>query len=189
MLFQAVPAITAHWTTLLIVISIITILYGNLCAIPQRNLKRLLGYSSIANAGYLLMGVATDETAQGGQRRCHPFIISAGYLFTRARGAFIVICLVMRKVESEDISGAGGIKRTFAAARRHVDPGHGVACRHSPAGRVLRKISPAQGRRRTGGGRIPRVLLAGGARPFWACLGSPLYYYFRRDSDHLLVTA
>ena len=35
-----------------------TILYGNLCAIPQRSLKRLLGYSSIANAGYMLLGVA-----------------------------------------------------------------------------------------------------------------------------------
>src|SRR5258706_11055856 len=56
-LFTAVPNVTAHWTNLLIVISAITILYGNLCAIPQRNLKRLMGYSSIAHAGYLLLGV------------------------------------------------------------------------------------------------------------------------------------
>jgi len=46
-----------HWNKLLILISGITILYGNLCAIPQRNLKRLLGYSSISHAGYLLLGV------------------------------------------------------------------------------------------------------------------------------------
>ena len=57
-LFTAVPAISAQWANLLITISGITILYGNLCAIPQRNLKRLLGYSSIAHAGYLLLGVA-----------------------------------------------------------------------------------------------------------------------------------
>src|SRR5213076_760550 len=57
-LFSAVPGITAHWTKLLMTISAITILYGNLCAIPQRNLKRLLGYSSIANAGYLLLGIS-----------------------------------------------------------------------------------------------------------------------------------
>src|SRR5207245_11089748 len=50
-LFTAVPAVTAQWTNLLVVISAVTILYGNLCAIPQRNLKRLLGYSSIAHAG------------------------------------------------------------------------------------------------------------------------------------------
>ena len=39
----------------------VTILYGNLCAIPQRNLKRLMGYSSIAHAGYLLLGVAASS--------------------------------------------------------------------------------------------------------------------------------
>ena len=44
------PEVTQHWPKLLIALSAITILYGNLCAIPQRNLKRLLGYSSIANA-------------------------------------------------------------------------------------------------------------------------------------------
>src|ERR1035437_8234445 len=56
-LFTAVPSVTYNWANLLIIISGITILYGNLCAIPQRNLKRLLGYSSIAHAGYLLLGV------------------------------------------------------------------------------------------------------------------------------------
>ncbi len=57
-LFTAVPAVTARWSNLLIILSAITILYGNLCAIPQRNLKRLLGYSSIAHAGYMLLGIA-----------------------------------------------------------------------------------------------------------------------------------
>ena len=62
-LFSAVPDVTAHWPKLLAGLSAITILYGNLCAIPQRNLKRLLGYSSIANAGYLLLGVAALNQA------------------------------------------------------------------------------------------------------------------------------
>src|ERR1043165_7235731 len=57
-LFTAVPDITEKLSTLLIIVSAVTILYGNLCALPQRNLKRLLGYSSIAHAGYLLLGVA-----------------------------------------------------------------------------------------------------------------------------------
>jgi NADH-quinone oxidoreductase subunit N len=91
-LFIAVPEITAHWTKLLIVISGITILYGNLCAIPQRNLKRLLGYSSIANAGYLLMGVAALN--ESGKAALLYYL--GGYLFT-VLAAFLVICLVMRK--------------------------------------------------------------------------------------------
>ncbi|MDB6019783.1 MAG: proton-translocating NADH-quinone oxidoreductase, chain [Pedosphaera sp.] len=105
-LFTAVPAITEHWRTLLIVISMITILYGNLCAIPQHNLKRLLGYSSIANAGYLLMGVA----ALSPSGRVAILYYLGGYLFT-VLAAFAVICLVMRKVDGEDISALAGLNQ------------------------------------------------------------------------------
>src|ERR1700719_1766940 len=43
---------------LIVLIAILTLIYGNLAALPQNNLKRLLAYSSIAHAGYLLIGVA-----------------------------------------------------------------------------------------------------------------------------------
>src|SRR5207244_6079174 len=43
---------------LIVIIALLTVGYGNLAALPQNNLKRLLGYSSIAHAGYLLIGVA-----------------------------------------------------------------------------------------------------------------------------------
>src|SRR5271167_4171194 len=105
-LFTAVPSVTAHWANLLIVISGITILYGNLCAIPQRNLKRLLGYSSIAHAGYLLLGVAALSAS--GQAAVLYYL--AGYLFT-VLGAFTVICLVMRQVDAEDISALAGLNQ------------------------------------------------------------------------------
>ena len=105
-LFNAVPDLAGHWTRLLIAISMITILYGNLCAIPQRNLKRLLGYSSIANAGYLLMGVAALSAA--GQTAVLYYL--GGYLFTLL-GAFLVICLVMRTVEGEDIASLAGLNQ------------------------------------------------------------------------------
>jgi NADH-quinone oxidoreductase subunit N len=42
---------------LLVLIALLTLIYGNLAALPQSNLKRLLAYSSIAHAGYLLIGV------------------------------------------------------------------------------------------------------------------------------------
>jgi NADH-quinone oxidoreductase subunit N len=105
-LFGAVPGVTAHWTALLIIISIVTILYGNLCALPQRNLKRLLGYSSIANAGYMLMGVAVLTSAG----RSAVLYYLGGYLFTLL-GAFLVICLVMRNVDGEDISALAGLNQ------------------------------------------------------------------------------
>ena len=105
-LFTAVPSVTAHWANLLIVISGITILYGNLCAIPQRNLKRLLGYSSIAHAGYLLLGVAALSAS--GQSALLYYL--AGYVFT-VMAAFFVITLVMRHLATEDISGLAGLNQ------------------------------------------------------------------------------
>ena len=105
-LFTAVPSVTAHWANLLIVISGITILYGNLCAIPQRNLKRLLGYSSIAHAGYLLLGVAALSAS--GQSALMYYL--AGYVFTVMAG-FFVITLVLRHLATEDISGLAGLNQ------------------------------------------------------------------------------
>jgi NADH-quinone oxidoreductase subunit N len=105
-LFVAVPDVTKHWANLLIVISGITILYGNLCALPQRNLKRLMGYSSISHAGYLLLGVAALSAS--GQSALLYYL--AGYLFT-VIAAFTVIALVMRHLNDEDISALAGLSQ------------------------------------------------------------------------------
>jgi NADH-quinone oxidoreductase subunit N len=103
-LFSAVPQVTFDWSKLLMAVSAVTILYGNLCAIPQRNLKRLLGYSSIAHAGYMLLGVTAMSVA--GSSAILYYL--AGYLFT-VLAAFTVICVVMREVEGEDISAVAGL--------------------------------------------------------------------------------
>jgi NADH-quinone oxidoreductase subunit N len=105
-LFTAIPSVSVHWANPLIIISGITILYGNLCALPQRNLKRLLGYSSIAHAGYLLLGVAALSAS--GQAAVLYYL--GGYLFT-VLGAFTVICLVMRHLDNEDISALAGLNQ------------------------------------------------------------------------------
>src|SRR5437667_933142 len=109
-LFTAVPVVTARSTSLLAVISAVTILYGNLCAIPQRNLKRLLGYSSIAHAGYVLMGIAAmagnvKNLSAGGTAVLYYL---SGYLFT-VLAAFSVLCLILRQVEVEDITALAGL--------------------------------------------------------------------------------
>lgn len=98
------PEIAGRWKVLLMVMAAVTILYGSLCAIPQRNLKRLLGYSSIANGGYLLLGVAAMSNA--GVTAILYYL--GGYLFT-VLAAFIVICVVLRAAEIEDISGLAGL--------------------------------------------------------------------------------
>ena len=53
--------VAGFWAPILAVLSAATILYGNLGALPQTNIKRLLGYSSIGHAGYLLMGLSSGS--------------------------------------------------------------------------------------------------------------------------------
>lgn len=103
-LFVAVPLLAVHWDKMLMLCAGITILYGNLCAIPQRSLKRLLGYSSISNAGYMLLGVAAVNAAGAAA----VLYYLAGYLFTLA-AAFLVICVVMRN--NDDIGSLAGLGR------------------------------------------------------------------------------
>ncbi len=105
-LFSVVPQVTLNWSKLLMVICGLTILFGNLCAIPQRNLKRLLGFSSIAHAGYLLLGVTAMN--QAGSAAVLYYL--GGYLFT-VLAAFTVICIAVREVEGEDISAIAGLHR------------------------------------------------------------------------------
>jgi NADH-quinone oxidoreductase subunit N len=58
----AFPGVAGERTALLMALSLLTMSVGNLMAIPQRNIKRLMGYSAIANAGYILIGVAAGES-------------------------------------------------------------------------------------------------------------------------------
>jgi len=104
--FGVVVDVTLSWEFVFMALSALTILYGNLCALPQRNLKRLLGYSSIAHAGYLLLGAAA-ATASGSMAMLYYL---AGYLFTVV-AAFTVIAVVIRQSGAEDISALAGLHR------------------------------------------------------------------------------
>lgn len=75
------------WTSIFAVLSAATMLYGNLAAIPQTNIKRLLGYSSIGHAGYLLMGIATGSL-QGVQAVAYYLL---AYLFSNLTVFLVVI--------------------------------------------------------------------------------------------------
>jgi NADH-quinone oxidoreductase subunit N len=103
-LHQTVPALENRWLHLLVCIAGLSIAYGVLCAIPQRNLKRLLGYSSIANAGYLLVGVATMSAAGG----TAVLYYLAGYLYT-VLAAFIVIAVVLQHTDRDDFDSLAGL--------------------------------------------------------------------------------
>jgi NADH-quinone oxidoreductase subunit N len=74
-----------HMDRLIVWIALLTLIYGNLAALPQRNLKRLLAYSSIAHAGYLLIGIACVDG------RAVTFYLVAYLLMTLLSFAVLII--------------------------------------------------------------------------------------------------
>ncbi len=59
------PEVAAHWQTLVLIICVLTMTIGNVIAIAQSSLKRMLAYSSVAHAGYALIGLVTIASAVG----------------------------------------------------------------------------------------------------------------------------
>jgi NADH-quinone oxidoreductase subunit N len=92
------------WKTFFIIISILTMTLGNFAALWQDNLKRMLAYSSIAHAGYLLLGLAVMSD----QGLVAIIIYFAIYAFMNL-GAFFVVMLIANKIGSEELDDYKGL--------------------------------------------------------------------------------
>jgi NADH-quinone oxidoreductase subunit N len=84
---------------LIFVIALLTLIYGNLAALPQTNLKRLLAYSSIAHAGYLLIGVVCFDV------RAIVFYLVAYLVMTLLSFAVLIIVAQQTGDEISDFDG------------------------------------------------------------------------------------
>ena len=92
------------WTFMLAIVSALTMTVGNLAALPQQNVKRLLAYSSIAHGGYLLMG-GVLLTSEGIGAILFYLVV---YLFMNL-GAFYVVVLIANEEGTEMIEGYRGL--------------------------------------------------------------------------------
>lgn len=104
----------AAWLSSLTVLAIMTMLVGNIVAIVQNNVKRMLAYSSIAHAGYALVGFIAAGAATEIDDRNAAMTSVTFYLLTYAVmniGAFVVVTLIARngdrRTEVEDYNGIG----------------------------------------------------------------------------------
>ena len=101
------PAQTSsEWWAMLVAICIITMSLGNMVAIFQTNIKRLLAYSSIAQAGYTLIGLVT--LSQDGSGASMYYLLM--YIFTNI-AAFGVIVIVSNVTHSDDLKDLYGLNR------------------------------------------------------------------------------
>jgi len=109
----AVPSMNADWRVLFEVLAIVTMTVGNLAALTQTNLKRMLAYSSIAHAGYLLIGVVA-YTPRGISAMLIYLLI---YTFMQIGAFAIVIMMRRRDVVGDDLKDLSGLhfRHPFAA--------------------------------------------------------------------------
>jgi NADH-quinone oxidoreductase subunit N len=97
---------TIDWPHLLMLVSVVTMSVGNVAALTQTNMKRLLAYSSIAHAGYLLMGIVA--LSRNGARALLVYL--AAYVVMNL-GAFLVVTLVHLHEGSFDLRDYPGLSR------------------------------------------------------------------------------
>lgn len=109
--FSSVSWLSVNWGILFAILSALTMTIGNVIALLQTNIKRLLGYSSIAQAGYLMVGLATVGVAAGtdklGQSGLLFFLMSYTVTNLGAFGAVIAISNRTGSDEIDDYSGMG----------------------------------------------------------------------------------
>lgn len=92
----AFPALATDWVPAVAVISALTMILGNFVALAQSNIKRMLAYSSIAHAGYIMMAVAAGGFPQAAGATSAALFYLLAYTFTNL-GAFAVVVAVERE--------------------------------------------------------------------------------------------
>jgi NADH-quinone oxidoreductase subunit N len=98
-------AMMAGWSPVLAVLAALSILLGNLVALAQTNVRRLLAYSAVAHAGYTLLGLI----AGGRDGFASTLFYTTVYAFTLV-GAFSVVALVRLDTGGDDLTNFGGLR-------------------------------------------------------------------------------
>jgi len=105
-LLAVFPDVQTYWGPLLGVVAVFTMTIGNTLALAQRNIKRLLAYSSIAQAGYALIGLAVLSQAGIASTIFYLLMYTVTNLIT-----FGVIILASRAIGSDEIADYAGLSR------------------------------------------------------------------------------
>ncbi len=110
--FIALPRIGQKVLAVVVVLAALSLIYGNLAAMPQENLKRLLAYSSIGHAGYLLVAVASvggGASSFGSSGVAVAFYLAAYLLMTLL--SFLVMIIVANHSRGDDILHFNGLAK------------------------------------------------------------------------------
>ncbi len=106
-LYTVFPAMVEHWQTVLYVIAVLTMTIGNLFALRQKNMKRFLAFSSIAQAGFILLGIIGASSL--GMTTTIFFVLT--YVFTNL-AAFGVVSAISNETGKENMDDYNGLYHT-----------------------------------------------------------------------------
>ena len=98
-------ALVGGWTPILAVLAALSILIGNLVALVQKNVRRLLAYSAVAHAGYTLLGLVANGRAGFSATLFYTTIYAVTLV-----GAFGVVAFVRRETGGDDLSDFAGLR-------------------------------------------------------------------------------
>jgi NADH-quinone oxidoreductase subunit N len=126
-LVQALSALSGEWLTLIAALALITMAFGNIVAIAQRNVKRMLAYSSIAHTGYMLVGLAAYRvnpgftSTEGYDGVTTLLFYMFAYVFMNI-GAFAIVAWLQHRGRGMTLDDFSGLARTnpLAAAAMSV---------------------------------------------------------------------
>ncbi len=100
-------------------LAVLTMIFGNLLALPQRSVKRMLAYSSIAHAGYLLIGIVSAAVAGARDKALAGILFYLAAYSATAIGAFAVVGSLERRTRGDDDpADAWDLDRFSGLARR-----------------------------------------------------------------------
>jgi NADH-quinone oxidoreductase subunit N len=115
LLVEGLLPLAVDWQQMLAVLAVVSLLVGNLAAIAQTNLKRMLAFSTIAQMGFMLLGLVAGVVGGKGDNMANAYSATMFYVITyvlTTLGTFGVILLLSRKgFESEEISDLAGLNQ------------------------------------------------------------------------------
>ncbi|HEY0953951.1 MAG TPA: NADH-quinone oxidoreductase subunit NuoN [Roseateles sp.] len=115
LLVEGMLGLAVDWQQMLVVLAVVSLLIGNLAAIAQTNLKRMLAYSTIANMGFMLLGMASGVVNNGTEWGPNAYSAAMFYAITyvlTTLGTFGMVILMSRQGhEAEEIKDLAGLAK------------------------------------------------------------------------------
>jgi NADH-quinone oxidoreductase subunit N len=106
----AMPDLSDNWVPAMAIISALTMILGNVVALAQKNIKRMLAYSSIAHAGFIMMAVAAATKSDEGVSAALFYMLA--YVFTNLGAFAIVVTVERREGQGLDLDDYKGLAKS-----------------------------------------------------------------------------